>query len=231
MEGSHVNGTLEALLVRHGQSTANATGVWQGQMDFPLSELGRSQAGEAGRSLKGVPLSGVYASPLSRAFETAEILAQRAGYAGEVVPVPGLVERHGGVLEGRTWAEHEAADPEFARRFLSVPEEERWEMAGAETDGQVLLRFEEAVASILARHRDDGGGRVVVVSHGGVMRAYLRDRFGPRVLPGTQRAPNASITRLLLDADGASPRLLDLASTGHLTDGGDTEPQKGAENL
>jgi broad specificity phosphatase PhoE len=231
IDGSRKNGALEALLVRHGQSTANATGVWQGQLDFPLSELGRRQAAEAGRALKGVPLSGVYASPLSRAFETAEILAGGAGYSGEVVPIPGLMERHGGVLEGRTWAEQETRDPEFARKFLSIPEEERWAMADAETDEQVLLRFEEAMASILARHRDEAGGRVVVVSHGGVMRAYLRDRFGPDILPGTRRAANASITRLLLERDDASARLLDLASTEHLTVQEGSEPRKGAESL
>ena len=51
------------------------------------------------------------------------------------------------------------------------------------------------------------------------MRAFLRDRFGPSVLPGHERAPNASITRLLYDpADpNAAPQLLELASTSHLS--------------
>lgn len=223
-------GLLEALLVRHGQSTANATGVWQGQLDFPLSDLGRRQAEEAGLALRDLELAGVYASPLARAFETARILARSAGHEGEVIPVSGLKERHGGVLQGRTWAEQETRDPEFARRFLSLPEEQRWEMAGAETDEDVLERFSGGMASILALHRT-GERRVVVVSHGGVMRAYLRDRFGTGVLPGDERAPNASITRLLLDADGTVPRLLDLASTEHLTVRDGTEPKEGAESL
>jgi len=111
------------LLIRHGQSTANASGVWQGQLDFPLSEEGRRQAATAGRTLKGTKISGVYASPLARAFETAEIVTREAGFSGEVIPMPGLVERHGGVLEGHTWAEQEACDPEFAEKFLALPEE------------------------------------------------------------------------------------------------------------
>jgi hypothetical protein len=51
------------------------------------------------------------------------------------------------------------------------------------------------------------------------MRAFLRDRFGTSVLPGHERAPNASITRLLYDpaVPNAAPRLLELASTSHLS--------------
>ena len=216
------------ILIRHGQSIANASGVWQGQLEFPLSELGRRQAEEAGRALRGVALSGVYASPLSRAFETAEILASAAGYEGEVIPVAGLTERHGGLLQGRTWAEQEARDPEFARKFLSMPEEERWALVGAETDQEILSRFEDAISSVLARHAP--GDRLVVVSHGGVMRAYLRRHFGPGVLPGTTRAPNASITRLLVGNNGAGPWLQELASTHHLSSER-AEPANGAESL
>lgn len=213
-------GKQEMILVRHGQSTANATGVWQGQLDFPLSEEGRRQAATAGRALKGTRLFGVYASPLSRAFETAEIAAREAGFSEEVIPVPGLAERHGGVLQGHTWAEQEARNPEFAEKFLALPEEERWAFADAETDEEILARFEQALSEIRSRHPVAEDGAIVVVTHGGVMRAFLRDRFGPSVLPGHERAPNASITRLLYDSadPNAAPRLLELASTSHLSE-------------
>jgi broad specificity phosphatase PhoE len=204
----------ELLLVRHGQSTANAKGIWQGQMDFPLSEKGRAQASLAGHGLSGEPFEGLYSSPLSRAFETAEIIRNRVGFEGEVVPVEGLSERNGGILEGHTWAEQEQRNPELAKKFLAIPEEERWALVGAETDEEVIARFEEALSSIRALH--PGGGRIVVVSHGGVMRAFLRELFGPEVLPGAQRAANASITRLQWGAMG--PRLLEVASTAHLAE-------------
>lgn len=197
-------------------------------MEFPLSDLGRDQAKEAGRALGGAALAGVYASPLSRALETAEIVARAAGHASGVVPIAGLTERHGGLLQGHTWAEQEARDPEFAAKFLSVPEEERWAMVGAETDEEILARFEDAVSTILARHAP--GERVAVVTHGGVMRAYLRECFGTGVLPGTTRAANASITRLLIDENGTASKLLELASTDHLSSER-TEPAKGAESL
>jgi broad specificity phosphatase PhoE len=206
----------EMLLVRHGQSTANAKSIWQGQMDFPLSEEGRWQASLAGSGLSGEPFDGLYSSPLSRAFETAEIIRDRTGFAGEVVPLGGLSERHGGILEGHTCAEQEQRNPELAKKFLALPEEERWPLVGAETDEEVIARFEAALESIRVLH--PAGSRLIVVSHGGVMRAYLRVHFGPEVLPGTRRAANASITRLQWTGDGANPSLLELASTAHLAE-------------
>lgn len=204
----------EILLVRHGQSTANAKGIWQGQMDFPLSEEGRSQALLAGRALARESFDAIYSSPLARAFETAEIIAREAWFSGGVLTEPGLTERHGGILEGHTWAEQERRNPELARKFLAIPEEERWTLVGAETDEDVMGRFEAAIESI--GEHSPAGSRVVVVSHGGAMRAFLRDRFGPGVLTGTHRAANASITRIRWDANGAGPELLELAATGHL---------------
>ena len=204
----------ELLLVRHGQSTANAKGIWQGQMEFPLSKRGRAQASLAGLGLSGEQFEGLYSSPLSRAFETAEIIRDRTGFAGEVVPVDGLSERYGGILQGHTWAEQEQRNPELAKKFLAIPEEERWALVGAETDEEVIARFEDALSSIRVLH--PGGARIVVVSHGGVMRAFLRKLFGPQVLPGAQRAANASITRLQWDELG--PRPLEVASTAHLAE-------------
>jgi len=211
-----VRDVREIILIRHGQSTANASGVWQGQLDYPLSGEGRRQARHAGLTLSGKTFDAIYASPLSRAFETAEIIAREAGFSGEIIPMENLTERHGGVLQGHAWVEYESKNPEFARKFLSLPEEERWAMVGAETDEEILARFEQAVSDIAARH--PSGSRAVAVSHGGVMRAFLRDRFGPDVLPGDTRAANASITRIESDMNGAS-WLLELASTDHLPEG------------
>ncbi len=206
----------ELFLIRHGRSTANESGIWQGQMEFPLSEEGRSQARRVGRALAGKRFDGLYSSPLGRAFETAEIIAREINFPGEVVAIEGLTERRGGWLEGTTHADREARVPELVKKFLGLPEEERWTLVGAETDKEILDRFERAISDIRARHVP--GARVVIVSHGGVMRAFLRDRFGPEVFPGAVRAPNASITRIECDGD-AGARLMDLASTEHLASG------------
>lgn len=212
--------TQEIILVRHGQSTANATGIWQGQLDFPLSPAGRAQARLAGRALAGEGVSALYTSPLKRAFETAAIIARESGFGGAVVPLQGLMERGGGILEGYTWPEQEARNPELVKKFLSIPEEERWSLVGAETDEEILERFLNALTKIRSNH--EAGSKIVVVSHGGVLRAFLRDFFSPEVLAGSERAANASITRLHWSVDGQPPRLVDLASTAHLED----EPER-----
>lgn len=203
----------ELILIRHGQSTANASGVWQGKLDFPLSDEGREQARCAGKALAGETLGAIYASPLSRAFETAEIIAEESGFEGEIVPLDGLIERGGGVFEGSTWAEREQTMPDLIAKFRSVPEEEGWKVVGAETDEEILSRFSSSVSEILSRHQ--AGSRIIVVSHGGVMRAFLRDFFGEEVLSGGERAENASITRIEWPEDD-EPRLAELASTDHL---------------
>lgn len=203
----------ELILVRHGQSTANAAGVWQGRLDFPLSDAGRKQAGLAGKALASEGFEALYASPLSRAYETAELIAYGAGFSGKVTPEPGLVERAGGLLEGTTREEREERIPDLVRKLSVLPEEERWTVVGAETDEEVLARFGGAISRIRTRH--GAGSRVVVVSHGGSIRAFLRDLFDD-VLPDSQRTPNASITRLTWKPDGSDPQLIELASTDHL---------------
>ena len=209
-----MRGAKELILIRHGESTANATGVWQGQLDYPLSDRGREQARLAGRALADGPVHGLYASPLLRAFETAELLAREAGAVVEAVPMDGLKERQGGMLEGTTADERNTWDPDLMRKWASLPEEEGWALVGAETDEEVLGRFEAAIADAMGRHGP--GERVIVVSHGGAMRAYLRDRFGPEVLAGSVRAQNASITRVQWWANEEAARLLSLATTNHL---------------
>ena len=205
---------LEIALVRHGQSTANASGVWQGQLDFPLSDKGRAQARLAGKAFAAGAPDAIYASPLSRAHETARFIASESGFEGEVVTLPGLMERRGGLLEGTTVEERAERYPRLMEKFASLEEESRWALVDAETDEEVLARFTEAMERIVERNQ--GGDRIVVVSHGGSMRAFLQKLFGTRIFPDGQRAENASITRLLWRPDG-DPHLLELGVTTHLS--------------
>ena len=205
---------LEIALIRHGQSTANASGMWQGRLDFPLSDKGQEQARLTGQAFAAKPPDAIYASPLSRAYETARLISSGSGYEGEVVTLPGLVERRGGLLEGTTTEERAERHPELMEKFASLEESERWALVGAETDEEVLARFTEAMEKIAEHHPH--GGRAVVVSHGGSMRAFLQDLFGTGTFPSSQRVENTSITRLLLGTDEREPQLLEIGSTKHL---------------
>src|SRR2546425_2921355 len=80
----------ELLLVRHGETDWNREGRFQGHADPPLNDLGRKQAAELAATLAGEEVTAVYASPLRRAFETAELIASARGL--RPVPVEALRE-------------------------------------------------------------------------------------------------------------------------------------------
>jgi len=101
----------ELILVRHGQSTANAQGIGQGRSDWPLSELGRLQAEATGRRLAQLGgIAAVYTSPLTRAAATAQAIAAPLGLAP--VPDADLVEIDIGALSGKTWDQLKADQPD-----------------------------------------------------------------------------------------------------------------------
>ncbi len=145
-------------MVRHGQSTWNADGRWQGHADPPLSDLGRQQAKEAARHLGQVDL--IVASDLQRARETAQILAEEAG-VGPVELDPAYRERDAGVWTGMTRDEIEAAFPGALERRENPP--------GFEGDAALVERAMPALLALEPR-----GEVIVVVSHGGLIGAVER---------------------------------------------------------
>jgi broad specificity phosphatase PhoE len=150
------------LIARHGQSDWNASKRWQGHADRPLTEKGREQAHALAARLAHIDLDAVYSSDLRRARDTAEVVADSQGL--EVFARPDLREVDVGSWSGLTRAEAEERFPEgFARWKLGFPGWEDGESYEAMTD-----RVLEAVKSIAA---DNPEGRVLVVSHGGPIRA------------------------------------------------------------
>lgn len=207
--------------MRHGQSTANAEGLWQGRLEFPLSPLGKEQARRAGEALAATGnFSGVYTSPLSRAAQTAgfisEALGASGGFTGEIVTLDGLTERHGGVLQGHSLEQVRSDSPELIEKFSSLPAEEAWSLVGAETDETLVSRFDSAVDEIRRIHSAGQNPRAVVVAHGGVLRAFLKNTFGEHVLPDNARVPNAALTRVAWGGPSGEAELLALADTAHL---------------
>jgi broad specificity phosphatase PhoE len=147
------------LLVRHGQSTWNADGRWQGQADPPLSELGIAQAEVAAHAIEG--LDGILASDLERAHHTARILADPHSLR---VDVDARVrERDAGEWTGLTRVEIE-------ERFPGALEERR-RPPGFERDDALATRVLAALHDF--RDRLDGGTGLVV-THGGVILAVER---------------------------------------------------------
>jgi broad specificity phosphatase PhoE len=157
------------LIARHGQSDWNQEKRWQGHADRPLTERGRVQAQALADRLAHIELDAVYSSDLQRARGTAAVVAESQGL--EVRQLPELREVDVGSWSGLTRAEAEERFPEgFARWRDGYPGWRDGETYEAMTD-----RVLGAVDRIAAEH---DGGRVLVVSHGGPIRAIHAAALG-----------------------------------------------------
>lgn len=194
------------LLARHGESDWNRAKRWQGHADRPLTDLGRAQGHDLAERLAGTELDAVYSSDLQRARETAEIVARSQGLDVDVVPA--LREVDVGSWSGLTRSEAEQQFPEAYRRWVGGGE--GWD--DGETYGQLSERVVGAVYEIAADHPGD---RVLVVAHGGSIRAVHAAALGVDV--HTYRRirtvePNATLSAVCVD-DG---RLTELCRTEDL---------------
>ena len=151
------------ILARHGETDWNRERRWQGHSDRPLNDTGREQAEALAAELAGQPIAAVYSSDLLRAHETARIVAERLGL--DVVTVPGLRERRFGSWEG-------LQDVEVERLFPGV---------NGAPDAEPREEMARRVLESLERIADSNDGRtVLVISHGGPIRAVLRHRGDAR---------------------------------------------------
>lgn len=177
-------------------------------MDFPLSEVGRSQAARVAEALGAVRLQAVYSSPLVRALDTARPLADT--HRLEVTTILDLREMAMGAWEGLN-------SDEVRERFGAVFQEwwnnpERAQIPGGETLPAVRDRVVAAISGIVSSHPN---GNIAVVAHGIVNRVAILTLVG---------APLTSIWRLkqdnacinVLEIDGGHTILHVLNETTHL---------------
>ncbi len=129
---------MNILLVRHGETAWNREGRYQGRTDIPLSDVGQTQVAALGRRLATIPIKCAYASPLSRAKNTAEaILADRD------VPLwldAGLMEISHGEWEGKLASDVELSHAEMFGIWRTRPGRTSPAGPGAETLGDVETR-------------------------------------------------------------------------------------------
>jgi probable phosphoglycerate mutase len=185
--------TLEVCLVRHAQSVSNASGVWQGQGDSPLSEVGRRQVDALRRALHRERYDLVLSSDLSRAAETANA-------AGANVELDAAWrEIDVGDWEGLT---AEEVAQRFPEQIEALKARRTFAIGGGESWPEVFERADQALAAL--RGRMPSGARVIVFTHGGIIAALLagllgvRDRF-PWPLG---RMRNTGRTTLRFSAEG-----------------------------
>jgi len=145
------------LLARHGETDWNRERRWQGWADPPLNDTGRAQARELAERLRDTPFDAVYSSDLRRAHETAEIVAEPHGVP--VIADPRLREVDVGSWSGLLHAEIEERYPDGVR-------------PDGETREEHAARVVAAVEEIA---RDNLGRRILIVTHGGSIRALHGD--------------------------------------------------------
>jgi broad specificity phosphatase PhoE len=152
---------MNVLLLRHAESEWNRIGRWQGTEDPPLSDAGRLDGTRVAPLLGGI--DGIWASPLSRAHETASIIAA----ALDITPIhvdDRLVEVHFADWQGLSVDEIDAGWPGLRVSGRRPP--------GAETDDDVSERAMSALAAVTRRRGTDRP--VLVVTHGGLIRTVCR---------------------------------------------------------
>jgi broad specificity phosphatase PhoE len=162
------------ILVRHGATAANVCRphVLQGlRPDNELIEQGRQQARAAGLALRNQLVAAVYTTPLKRARESAELIAQALGLPVNVEPT--LVEADVGDWTGLSWPEIESRWPTKHRAFHDDAQLHGY--PGGENLGQVRDRTLPVIQRLAARH---AGTTFVVVGHGVVNRVLLAHWMG-----------------------------------------------------
>ncbi len=182
---------MKIFLVRHGVTEFNQKRRIQGQKDIPLAPEGRIQARETGSYLQSLGLKKIYSSDLSRARETAQIIAEPIGFTP--VEVLGLREINMGRWEGLSWEEVGEKFPEEQKAWVENPLDNG--PSGGENIKQAADRFEKTIFSITEPGKN--GSPILIVSHGLVIATLVASMRGKSPAFWRDFSPdNASITEL-----------------------------------
>ncbi len=199
--------------VRHGQSVANLTHYCACQLDAPLTDLGRQQALCTAEFLKDIPFTAVYASDLSRAYDTGVAIARRHGLV--VKKHIGLREICGGAWEGLSYEEVSRRYPEDYQSWMNHIG------LASPTEGESLVsvqqRMKKAVAEIVSAHPEE---HVCVASHAIAIRTLscLWHHMALEQLGEVPWTRNASVTIVEYDTPASEGRLIAYDMCDHLKD-------------
>ena len=204
-----MDGDYLITLLRHAESVGNAENVYQGQKDYPLTEKGREQAQALARRWQeeGATFDHIISSPLTRAKETAEIVASALNIPLEFDEL--WLERDNGKMSEMNPEEREAAFSKPVSLYRSPGET-------GEGEWDLYLRAGQAVQSLLNRP----AGNYLIVSHGGILNKVLYSILGIAPDPGRRGPrfdfPNAAFARLQYSAKWHSWRVMGLGDLHHL---------------
>ncbi|MPQ86771.1 histidine phosphatase family protein [Pseudomonas sp. MAFF 730085] len=156
------------VIIRHGETPQNLRGVFQGQSDPDLDDVGKERFKEIGRLLKDEQWDAIYSSNYKRSVASADFLTAD-------VQVPRFIsteftERHLGVLDGGVKASLLAADPDLSEKLMTLD----YAPFKGELGSLALARFVRGIRTVATEHF----GRVVIVSHGGIVALFAHFVLG-----------------------------------------------------
>ncbi|NCC58112.1 MAG: histidine phosphatase family protein [Synergistales bacterium] len=151
--------------VRHGKTEWNGQYRFQGKSDIPLNEEGRLQAQSLASRLGGWSGVRILTSPLSRALETSDIIAEACGAVSE--RQEGLSEMGFGSWEGLSIFETESSDPNAFRDWKHNP------FQFIPPGGECFPEIQNRLLPVLDEALSSVQERIFIVSHGGIIRAAL----------------------------------------------------------
>ncbi|MDD3114028.1 MAG: histidine phosphatase family protein [Candidatus Izemoplasmatales bacterium] len=150
----------ELIMVRHGETDANHQYLVQGRTDNPLNAVGKEQAVQTARFFlsRKEGFSAIYSSPLTRAFETAEIIRLELAIAKEIIVHPGLIERNFGDYDGE-----KINDAYYEGVFAGT-------LPHMEKNAELEKRVDRAIREIC---EENPGQRILIVTHSHVIKSVL----------------------------------------------------------
>ena len=171
---------VNIYLVRHGETDWNLAGRLQGSTDIPLNDQGKQSALKTAQYFKanGIVISSIMTSPLMRARQTAQIIADVL--AIPVIEQQALTERCFGEAEGLTAEE----------RMLKFPDQD---IPGLEDIQVVRQRVWNVLQTLATAHADES---IIIVSHGGVINAILSILSNGEIGTGITKLKNACLNHI-----------------------------------
>ena len=201
------------LLVRHGETDWNKEGRFQGQIDIPLNENGKSQALAASKFLKNIPIQKAFCSSLSRPIETAEIILKEHSEI-EISLKESLIEISHGEWEGKLESEINAKWPALLNTWKILPE--KVQMPDGENIKEVSTRSITGWLEICQDLKNDE--TALIVAHDAVNKTILCHLLGltPSEIWMIKQG-NGGITVVdLSDEEGQPDQITCLNITSHL---------------
>lgn len=195
------------LLVRHGQTNANATGFYMGWSDEDLNELGYTQARRLSARFASMPIASIYTSPLRRAYTTAAILAEP--HKLELTVLDDLIEIQLGDWQGLHMDEIKKRWPKLWQQSRTDPSE--LTMPNGESYRQVTERAVRALKMVAEANR---GKQAAIVTHEVIVKVLIAHVLG--VSNSIYRRIEVDNASLSLIRVNNNPQLIRLNDTLHL---------------